>query len=273
MNWHYLENGQQLGPVTEEQFTQLVQQGVIRADTFIWCQGMEKWQRYGELVPAESATPVESAAADAASGEGGLHIQHAAADASREVSCSQCGAVVPVSQIINFGSAQLCPQCQEARARMMATGWGSGPVEYANPFLRFGAFLLDGLVFNGILLAAVLAGGFLQMLLLNKNKPAISITISAVVGFAIISFTIWWFLSYFVTRIANEGQTPAMKWTKIRVTGADGSNIGWWRALGRFLLIGLVSIFTLNLGHLVALFDKQKRSLHDIICGTVVIKS
>ena len=48
MNWHYLDNGQQRGPVTEEQFSQLVEQGAIREDTFIWCHGMEKWQRYGE---------------------------------------------------------------------------------------------------------------------------------------------------------------------------------------------------------------------------------
>jgi len=54
MNWHYLENGQQRGPVTDEQFSQLVQQGVIQMDTFIWCKGMEKWQRYGELVPESS---------------------------------------------------------------------------------------------------------------------------------------------------------------------------------------------------------------------------
>ena len=266
MNWHYLENGQQLGPVTEEQFTQLAQQGVIRADTFIWCQGMEKWQRYGELAPASGAA--EPAAVETRAAASGLHIQSSAADASRPVSCSQCGAEVPASQMVNIGSAQLCPSCQAARARMMATGWGAGPVEYANPFLRLGAFILDSLIADAILLIVAFVVLSVAKAFFSDNKSVLAGAVLFVFVFAL-----WWGLNYFVTRIANEGQTPAMKWMKIRITGIDGGNISWWRALGRFIVIGLVNTFTLNLGHLVALFDKQKRSLHDIICGTIVIKS
>jgi len=268
MNWHYLENGQQLGPVTEEQFTQLVQQGVILPDTFIWCKGMEKWQRYGELVPAAAGDPT---LAEKVATAGGLHMQHSPSDApaaTREVSCSQCGVVVPVSQIVNFGSAQLCPQCQDARARMMATGWGGGPVEYANPFLRLGAFFLDGLIADAVLLMVAFGVIFVSRAFFKDNKPVLAGT-----GLFIVVFALWWLLNYFVSRIANEGQTPAMKWMKIRVTEVGGGNISWWRSLGRFLVIGLINNFTLGLGHLVALFDKQKRSLHGIICGTIVIKS
>lgn len=269
MNWHYLEDGQQRGPVTEEQFTQLVQQGVIRPDTFLWCQGMAQWQRYGELVPAEAAaTPP---AAEAPSGSGGLHIQHSAADApaaTREGTCSQCGAVMPASQLVNLGSAQLCPQCQTARARVVAAGWGGGPVEYANPFLRFGAFLLDGLIADAVLLIVAFVVIFIARTFFSENKALVA---GAVLFIGV--FALWWLLNYFVTRIAHEGQTLAMKWLRVRVTAAAGGGIGWWHALGRFLVIGLINNFTLGLGHLVALFDKQKRSLHDIICGTVVIKS
>ena len=271
MNWHYLDNGQQRGPVTEEQFSQLVQQGAIRSDTFIWCQGMAQWQRYGELVPADSAAAAQPVATESPASGGSLHIQHSASDApaaTREGACSQCGAVVSASQLVSIGSAQLCPQCQTARARVVAGAWGGGPVEFANPWLRFVAYLLDGLIAGAVMLIVVFGLALVGRLFFNNNKAAL-----AGVGLIIIVFVFWWMLSYFVSRIANEGQTPAMKWFKIRVTKPGGGNLSWLHALGRILVIVLINNFTLGLGHLVALFDQQKRSLQDIICGTIVIKS
>jgi hypothetical protein len=56
MEWYYSEDKQQKGPVTEEKFAELVRNGVIRADTLVWRQGMDAWQPYSKVFSASQTT-------------------------------------------------------------------------------------------------------------------------------------------------------------------------------------------------------------------------
>lgn len=70
--------------------------------------------------------------------------------------------------------------------------------------------------------------------------------------------------------LAKIGQTPGKRAYELKVV--DDKNfekIGFFRALLRFVLF-LVSATTL-LGLLVPLYRKDKKALHDILVGTVVI--
>ncbi len=57
MNWYYIENGQQAGPVQDAQLQALVQQGRIQADTLIWREGMANWEAAQQTVPQLFAAP------------------------------------------------------------------------------------------------------------------------------------------------------------------------------------------------------------------------
>jgi uncharacterized RDD family membrane protein YckC len=50
-----------------------------------------------------------------------------------------------------------------------------------------------------------------------------------------------------------------------------GSPITVWRALGRYFGT-ILSWMAFTVGYIIAAFDEQKRSLHDWICDTRVIK-
>ena len=52
---------------------------------------------------------------------------------------------------------------------------------------------------------------------------------------------------------------------------SDGSKISYARSLGRHFAKHLSS-FAFGIGYLLAAFDDEKRSLHDRICDTRVIK-
>jgi len=61
-NWFYSFEGKQQGPFSAAQFRDLVTQGVIRADTLVWTEGMPGWQRASEiqgLLPAASAPAIQ----------------------------------------------------------------------------------------------------------------------------------------------------------------------------------------------------------------------
>ncbi|MDY7037753.1 MAG: RDD family protein, partial [Thermodesulfobacteriota bacterium] len=59
---------------------------------------------------------------------------------------------------------------------------------------------------------------------------------------------------------------------KIKVITSDGGKVSYARALGRHFAEFLSAII-LSIGYIIAAFDDQKRSLHDRICNTRVIKT
>ena len=76
---------------------------------------------------------------------------------------------------------------------------------------------------------------------------------------------------YFVGFVGACGQTPAKMLVGVRVVRRDGARVGYGRALGRWLGSAL-GIVTLGLGFLVAVLDGQRRTLHDWIAGTRVVR-
>ena len=266
MNWHYLENGETRGPVTQEEFVNLVKQGVITTETHLWAEGMADWKKYGDLIAGRkpaAVAPVESATPEAAAAGGSLHIQHEHVAGERQATCSRCGSVGPASQLHLVGSSALCPKCQVGHQRL---GLGiSAPMEYANPFLRLAAFILDAIIF-GVVFSVV-------MLVLNWG----TITSRAQPSFARLGVTflfyVWWWLHYFIWRVSGCRATYGMKLLKISIVHETGGLISGWRAFGRNFIFGLVLQFTGGLGNLTVFFDQRRRTLQDMVCSTVVIKN
>jgi len=83
-NWFYAAEGKQQGPFSEVQFRQLIAQGVVRAGTLVWTEGMAGWQKAVEipgLLSGDGASPAisisggPSAMASGHSGSGPLSIE------------------------------------------------------------------------------------------------------------------------------------------------------------------------------------------------------
>lgn len=72
----------------------------------------------------------------------------------------------------------------------------------------------------------------------------------------------------------NDGQTLGKKALGVRVLDKDGTRIGFGRAFVREFLLkivpGLISPFNL-IDYLWATFRDDRRSLHDLAAGTVVV--
>ena len=65
--------------------------------------------------------------------------------------------------------------------------------------------------------------------------------------------------------------TPGKKLLGIKVVDQNGLQISFWRAFGRSSAKILSSI--LLVGYIMAFFTKDKRALHDLMAGTIVIES
>src|ERR1700722_15569464 len=148
MDWHYAENGQQLGPVSEEQLLQLAQSGVVKTDPLVWHAGMSDWKPFHAAGPG-APPPVPDSAPSFAPGS--------APDNGPKRFCASCGGQFAASDLAMFGQSAICAECKPAwiqRLRQGMTSTAAANFQYAGFWIRFGAVCLDGL-FLGVVRGGV----------------------------------------------------------------------------------------------------------------------
>jgi uncharacterized RDD family membrane protein YckC len=79
-----------------------------------------------------------------------------------------------------------------------------------------------------------------------------------------------WLFTYYAYSWGAAGKTPGMALLGVRVVASDGTEAGPRRGVERTLAFPLSFLF-LGLGFLGILVQRDRRALHDLIAGTVVI--
>jgi uncharacterized RDD family membrane protein YckC len=77
-------------------------------------------------------------------------------------------------------------------------------------------------------------------------------------------------LSYETFMIGKYGATLGKMACKVKVVTAEGGQVSYLLALGRYFA-KMLSALIFMIGYLMAAFDDEKRALHDRICNTRVI--
>ena len=144
-------------------------------------------------------------------------------------------------------------------------------------WIRLAAFLIDlplalalsfavGLLMGLVVLLADLVGvsvGWLESLLLDDSLGVEFLL--RIIGTLVM-------MAYHTVFIGTIGQTPGKMLLRIKVVDQYGNKPGWGAALGRETIGRLLSSFCWFLGHLWVAWDKEKRSWHDKIGGTYVVR-
>lgn len=103
MNWYYVENGKQAGPVSQEQFDALCSSGNVTDQTLVWREGMPDWKPWGSIRTA-GAPPVFGTA-------GGI-------------ACAGCGNTFRPEEVIRIADRFVCAACKPAYLQRMREGVG-----------------------------------------------------------------------------------------------------------------------------------------------------
>jgi len=250
MSWHYVENGQQKGPVQDVDIERLIAAGAIGPETLVWREGMADWQAYREVsAPSVRGIPTDTSGARAA---------------SAGAFCGQCGRLFAPEDMLRFEGAYVCAACKPAFFQRLkegshfATAWN-----YAGFKIRLGAKLIDYV----ILWVAQMA---FALLIAVFFRQASSSTIAAQIPLMLMqllfaaAYTCWFLVKF--------GATPGKMACGLKVITAEGGPITFGRALGRHFA-EFLSGMILAIGYIMAAFDKEKRSLHDRICNTRVVRA
>jgi len=96
MNWYYVNQGQQAGPLTQEELLALVREGKISEETLVWQEGMQNWTAFHQAnIPA---TPTYTPPP----------FQPPPAPNPNEALCVECGKIVPIDETIQYGNVRVC---------------------------------------------------------------------------------------------------------------------------------------------------------------------
>ena len=254
MDWFYADSGRQSGPVDDAGLARLLAAGTIRPETLVWHAGMANWQPYQTVAmpPPALQTP------------GGVAY------------CSECGKPYPGDELAAFGNVLVCGLCKPIYTQKLREGVVATPMRYAGFWLRFLAVFLDGLIL-GFVYAFVFGLAVVMMGLTSidfRNQDQIQAHMPefmALYGMFILGSLVV-NAAYETWFIGRHGATPGKMACQLRVVTPYGGKISYARSLGRHFAKYISASFTLYIGYIMAGFDDEKRSLHDRICETRVIK-
>lgn len=241
MNWHYVDQGQQAGPVTDEQLLQLFQSGKINPDTLVWHEALPEWTTYHQATQGwkpELAPPLPPVSAETVSVPNG-----------NETVCAECGKLFPVSETIRFGKASVCATCKPIFLQKLSEGAqiNTGELNHAGFWVRFAAKFVDGLIL-GVPFVIVYLGVMFPLISHNHGKPPQSLVfLPWILQFGFMGIQ----MVYQVFFLGKYGATPGKMACKLKVVTADGEKIGYGRAVGRFfseILSGMVCYYWLHHG-------------------------
>ncbi|MHC8363517.1 RDD family protein [Pseudomonas sp. LS2P72] len=137
---------------------------------------------------------------------------------------------------------------------------------------RLAAMFYDFLLCTALLIVTSGIYKMIQMAILGENKMRTLTEAGALDGDPLLSTVLLFVLFGFFAKFWTwSGQTLGMQVWCIRVQNADGSSISLWQALLRFV-VSIASLLCVGLGFFWSLFDKQKRSWHDIYSNTQLVR-
>ena len=253
MEWFYATTKDPIGPISEEEFQNLVKQGKITPGTLVWNSTMTDWKHYSDVFGSGAEKTAGTTAPTGASGG---------------IPCSECGRIFSQDEMIRFGESWVCAACKPVFVQKLKEGVNvAGAWVYGGFWVRFGAKIIDGIiigVIQGILNFGVgMVAGISSTPTSPENMTAFFMVFYIVnIGVAV-AYTTWFLGKY--------AATPGKMALGLKVITADGGKVSYLKAFGRYFA-EIVSGIILFIGYIMAAFDDEKRTLHDRICNTRVVK-
>ena len=257
MQWYYSNGGERKGPVSQSEFEKLARDGVIHGATLVWKEGMADWRPYSTV-----EAPAQSGNEPPLVGDTEL--------------CAVSGKRYPRREMVQYEGKWISAEHRDEYFQRLREGVVQpGNFVYAGFWIRFGAKFVDGILLwivsfaSQMLLGLVIFGSAntfgTALLKYNAHQRLVFQAISFPVNILIA-------LSYAVFFISRWDATPGKMALGLKLIRADGTKLSSARIIGRYFAEWLSGLI-LCIGYIMAGLDEQKRSLHDRICDTRVIRT
>ncbi len=254
MSWYYAVGGQQMGPVSDDEFNRLVQSGTVRRETLVFTEGWSDWRPYSTVASGAPGTPAVSAS-----------------DADTAV-CAVSGRRLPKRDMLEFEGRWVGAEHKEEFFQRLREGVNLPmDVVYAGFWRRFLAKFIDLVIVGVVNIVVAFLLGMMLAFAPKGSDPGAAVGMALVIQILIQLSGIALALGYAIFFIRKYDATPGKMALGLRLLRADGSRLSSGRIVGRYFAEWLSSM-TLLIGYLMVAFDKeQRRALHDRVADTRVI--
>lgn len=243
--WYYTRAGRRYGPVEVDELWLLREEGVLDGSSKVWQAGMAGWQPMGVVQE-----------------QGLLHFD--TARLRGQTRCMNCQRIGPRTGMVALGQRHLCLRCKPEFLLKVEEGVRlPRSMELAGIWMRFAALMIDLILLTVASLATAWIGPVLQF--------RADMMVATIVEIAVALFQMVFQIFYFTWFVGRFGGTPGKLMLGLRVVTAEGGSVGYWKAFWRYLA-SWISGWILYLGYVMAIFDPEKRTLHDHLCRTRVIR-
>lgn len=178
--------------------------------------------------------------------------------------CPHCGQ--PVAEAATF-----CGSCGKPLVEGVhreREGYHAGH-ELAGFWPRLGAYLIDAILIALVAASMALLGILLAVMMVPEEGEG-GVTAAVVSGFGFGgAFIVGGGLAW---RFSARGTSPGARAAGVRIVDKVGGPPGVARGLRRVLVASFLSGQVLWLGYLWAIWDRDKRTWHDYLAGTWVVR-
>lgn len=244
MQWYYEGSEKSVGPISEEEFQSLINNGTITNSTLVWNSTMKDWKKYGEL-----------------------HGSTAESTGRATSICAECGRGFLREDMIKYGDSWVCAQCKPVFIQKIKEGINVKQMDYAGFWIRFGASIIDSIITTVVSLLISFGFGMMAMFTSSSSDPSNAAIYSVISTLLSLCITI----GYETFFIGKWGATIGKMACGLKVVTPEGDKITYLRAFARYFA-KIVSAMILLIGYIMAAFDDEKRALHDRICDTRVVR-
>ncbi len=182
MNWYYAHEGQQVGPISDEEFQALRAAGTVADQTLVWREGMASWLPLEEILKPAPPLPVSPTAPTAE-----MKLATAA------VVCTGCGKPFSMDEVVRLGDGFVCAACKPVAIQRMREGVAATDAEdIRNEHIKHeasvksvGVLYLIGAAF------AIFGGGMIAVgALLGSGQPGApdAVAMTAGLGVGLLAF-------------------------------------------------------------------------------------
>ena len=144
-----------------------------------------------------------------------------------------------------------------------ATPPASTPVGYGGFWIRFVAYIIDAILISLVfgVVTSIFGVRYVEMDDLSRIDPTTNL----------LSLVVAW-LYFALMESSERGATVGKMAMGLRVVSNDGKRISFMNATGRYFA-KILSALIFCIGFIMIAFTDRKRGLHDMIAGTLVIKT
>jgi uncharacterized RDD family membrane protein YckC len=251
MKWYYAERKKPFGPIDEKEFQSMINNGIIMPDTLVWRSGMKEWKPLSEVSLTETTDTKEPD-----------KIEEPTETKAEEPAKTKAVEEKMFEEVeTDYETVENLTMTEEPSGSMIL----AGKMQYADFWVRAGAKIIDIFILWTI---GLMVTFFLGFFVSPTYDPEVSMTFPLLANMVqlIIAVT---YTTYF---LGKYSATPGKMACHLKVVTPDGGKVSYSQACYRYFA-EIISSLIFGIGYLIAIFDIERRTLHDRIAGTRVVRN